>query len=152
VGKEFERWLVGIPLKKIPACSPLEIRHGLIRLNEKWKKLTWKNDREKQLFLEYSFSCEDESKDDDDIFMPRTKGKSVACSQGKSAGPANINSDDDFIHSIKGSRVASSKGKSVASSKGKSVGLAKHRLRRRLRVPISKGKSVAPLKGKIKGM
>jgi hypothetical protein len=35
VGREFETWSYGIPLKKMPARSPREIRCELIRLNEK---------------------------------------------------------------------------------------------------------------------
>jgi hypothetical protein len=99
-----------------------------IRLKEKWKKQTWKDDEEKQRLLDYPWTWVDESKDDDDIFMPRSKGKSIASSndksaafsKGKSVAPPSIDSDDDFMPSSKGeSARASSKGKSAAPSKGK---------------------------------
>jgi hypothetical protein len=70
----------------------------------------------------------DESEDDDDIFMPSSKGKSAASSKGKSAAsskgksaaPPSIYSDDDFMPRSKGKSAASSKGKSDVPSKGKS--------------------------------
>ena len=46
----------------------------------------------------------DESEDDDDIFMPSSKGKSAASSKGKSVAPPSIDSDDDFMPSSKGCR------------------------------------------------
>jgi hypothetical protein len=81
----------------------------LISLNEKWKKLTWKDDEEKQRLLDYPWTWVDESKDEDDIFMPRSKGKSIASSNDKSAAfskdksvaPPSIDSDDDFMPSKK---------------------------------------------------
>ena len=42
---------------------------------------------------EHTFLWTDESKDEDDIFMPSTKGKSTASSKGKSA--ASTEDDDD---------------------------------------------------------
>ena len=61
----------------------------------------------------------DESEDEDDLFMPSSKPRSVASSKGKSV--ASTEDDDDFMPSSKAKRAASSKGKKVASSKGKSA-------------------------------
>ena len=109
VGKEFQLYSYGDPLRKMPARSPREIRYELIRLNSKWKKQTWKDDEERTKLLEYPHLWAEESEDDDDVFMPSSKGKRAASSKGKRAA------------SSKGKSSASSKGKSVASSKGKSA-------------------------------
>lgn len=78
VGREFETWSFGIGLGKMPARSPREIRCELIRLNEKWKKLTWKDEEEKQGLLKYPVRWAAESEDDDDIFEPSSKAKRAA--------------------------------------------------------------------------
>ena len=102
VGKEFQLYSYGDPLRKMPARSPGEIRYELIRLNSKWKKLIWKDEEEKTYLLENAHLWAEESEDDDDIFMPSSKGKRAASSKGKSAAP--------------------SKGKSASSAKCKSKG------------------------------
>jgi hypothetical protein len=83
VGRKFETWSYGYPVKKMPARSPREIRCELIRLNEKWQKLTWKDDEEKQRLFNCPTRSSDESEEDDDIFMPSSKAKRVASSKGK---------------------------------------------------------------------
>jgi hypothetical protein len=129
VGREFEKYSYGWPLKKMPARSPREIRCELIRLNEKWKSLTWKNERDRERDYNFPWLWTVESEDDDDIFEPSSKakkaasskGKSAKSSKGKSAAPPVIDSDDDFEPSTKAKKAASSKGKSDKSSKGKSA-------------------------------
>nr|XP_051208381.1 uncharacterized protein LOC127325610 [Lolium perenne] len=61
-------------VKKMPARSPREIRCELIRLNEKWKSLTWKNEEDRERDLKYPERWAAESEADDDIFEPSTKG------------------------------------------------------------------------------
>ena len=119
VGREFETWSYGYPVKKMPARSPREIRCELIRLNEKWKTLTWKDEEEKERLLRCPARWAEESEDDDDIFEPSSKakrvaspkGKSANSSKGKSAAPPVVDSDDDFEPSTKAKKAASSKGK-----------------------------------------
>jgi hypothetical protein len=119
VGRKFETWSYGYPVKKMPARSPREIRCELIRLNEKWKSLTWKNEEDRERDLKYPERWAAESEADDDIFEPSTKGKKAASSKGKSAksskgksvAPPVVDSDDDFEPSTKAMKAASSMGK-----------------------------------------
>ena len=70
-----------------------EIRKELLRLNGRWEKVG----RHLSWGAKDTFMWTDDSEDEDDIFMPSTRGKSTASSKGK--------------------RSASSKGKRSASSK-----------------------------------
>ena len=83
-----------------PRRTVEEIRKELLRLNERWKKQLHKSPEFLKRAVEDTYLWTAESEDEDDIFMPSTRGKSTASSKGKS--------------------TASSNGKSTASSKGKS--------------------------------
>lgn len=72
-------------------------------------KLTHYSETSRRLAAKHPYVWCDKSEDDDDIFMPSSKGKRAASSKGKRAA------------SSKGKSYASSKGESVASSKGKSA-------------------------------
>jgi hypothetical protein len=84
-----------------PARTYEEIRKELLRLQGRWKKQQHKGEAFLNAVAEHTYLWTQDSEDEDEIFMPSTKGKSTASSKAKSA--------------------ASSKAKSAASSKGKSV-------------------------------
>jgi hypothetical protein len=84
-----------------PARTYEEIRKELLRLQGRWKKQQHKGEAFLNAAAEHTYLWTQDSEDEDEIFMPSTKGKSTASSKAKSA--------------------ASSKAKSAASSKGKSV-------------------------------
>jgi hypothetical protein len=87
-----------------------EVRKELLRLHERWKKVVVpKSETFRRIAANNPSLWTEESEDEDDLFMPSTKGKSTASSKGKSTAPS------------KGKSTASSKGKSTASSKGKSA-------------------------------
>ena len=100
-----------------PWRFPDELRQELLRMHARWKKQKFMSEDTRMLVGKAPSSWIDESEDEDDLFMPSSKPRSVASSKGKSA--ASTEDDDDFMPSSKAKRAASSKGKKVASSKGK---------------------------------
>ena len=101
-----------------PWRFPDELRQELLRMHARWKKQKFLSEDIRELVANAPSSWIDESEDEDDLFMPSSKPRSVASSKGKSAASTE-DDDDDFMPSSKAKRAASSKGKKVASSKGK---------------------------------
>jgi len=82
-----------------------EVRKELLRLHERWKKVVQtKSETFLRIAAEHTYLWTADSEDEDDIFMPSTKGKSTASSKAKSST------------SSKAKTAASSKGKSAAST------------------------------------
>jgi HD-like signal output (HDOD) protein len=104
-----------------PWRFPDELRQELLRMHARWKKQKFMSEDTRELVANTPSAWIDESEDEDDLFMPSSKARSVASSKGKSAASTEDDDDDDFMPSSKAKRAASSKGKKVASSKGKSA-------------------------------
>ena len=92
--------------------TPDELWQELIRMHARWKKQKFRNEDERASAARCPFTWIEESEDEDDLFMPSSKPKSVASSKGKSA--ASSEDDDDFMPSSKAKRATSSKGKKDA--------------------------------------
>jgi len=85
-----------------------EIRKELLRLHGRWKKQQHKGEAFLKAATEHTYLLTQDSEDEDDIFMPSTKGKSTASSKGNSAASskgksaASAEDDDDaFMWSVK---------------------------------------------------
>ena len=102
----------GVCRKGWPWRTPDELRQELIRMHARWKKQKFRNEDQRASAARYPFTWIEESEDEDDLFMPSSKPKSVASSKGKSA--ASSEDDDDFMPSSKAKRATSSKGKKDA--------------------------------------
>src|SRR3989337_1738687 len=92
-----------------PARTFEEIRKELLRLQGRWKKQQHKGEVFLNVAAQHTYLWTQDSEDEDEIFMPSTKGKSTASSKAKSST------------SSKAKTAASSKAKIAASSKGKSA-------------------------------
>jgi hypothetical protein len=76
VGKSFttKEWLARIPE---------ETWQELLRLHSRWNKIKFKNGTGRRDLANAPELWCGESKDDDDVLMPRSKGKRVVLSKGK---------------------------------------------------------------------
>ena len=82
-----------------PSRTFEEIRKELLRLHGRWKKQHHESEAFLKAATENTYLWTQDYEDEDDIFMPSTKAKSIASSKGKSSsslkGKSSASTEDD---------------------------------------------------------
>ena len=89
-----------------PSRTPEEIREELLQLHSRWMKVKCESEASWRIAASNPYLWMDESEDEDDIFMPSSKGnRAASSSKGKSAASTSKgkraasteDDDDDFM-------------------------------------------------------